>query len=414
LNFHLPLINKIREAERHLSLFIIAAVLLTGVGFDELRRSLQSIIERRQAWLPASIFPGLLIVSLCAAIGVQIVAWRHPHPYQYVVLIFPPLTAPFGLLARWRPWSYALAALLISLSAMICPPRTFNLAISSFMKPENLESHKILQELKTRLQPGNYRVDFVDPVFNPADWAMNASYYGFDSFYNTLTPQPYEQFRIGWSLRRPFLRELMGNRYVLCAPNSKPLDPLAKFRFQIGGYGLFENPTYMDRVALAHSLAGVYTDQADLLRKIGRGFDFKHSVYLEEQDAVKLRLALPHDSRATARLADETIVIEHEATNHIAIRIATELPAVVVLNQWFTPAWKATVNGKSSAIFRANRWQVGVPVRAGNSIVEFWYRPSVSRALLIVNLVSWVVIALLGIGLVGSRIMIASKALRIM
>ncbi len=396
LNFHLPMIDKIREAGRHLVLFVIATVLLTGIGFDQLGRSVHNIIQNRQGLFSDWMVPGLLAVGFFAVIVFQIAACRHPFAYQYAILILAPLTVAISLLIRCQPWSYGLTALLISLAAMICPPRTFNLSISEFAKPQNVKSRKVLGELRSRLKPGDYRIDFVDPKFNPANWAVNASYYGFDSFYNQLTPQPYEQFRVGWSLRQAPLRELMGERYVLCAPESKPLDPAARPRFGIDGYTLFENPIYMDRVSLIHSLAGTYTDEAELLRGIGRGFDFKHRVYLAKDDAIELGAVLSADIPAAAQVANEKIVIRGESTNYISIGVAARLPAVVVLNQWFTPAWKAKVNGKALPIVRANQWQVGVPVRAGNNIIELSYRPALASILLLLNRVTWVILALIG------------------
>ena len=395
LNFHLPMINKIREAGRHLSLFLIATVLLTGIGFDQLGRFVRGIIQNRQNWFPDAIFPGLLLIGFSIAVVLQVVAWKHPYPYQYWVLLLAPLALSLGLLIRFEPWSYGLAALVVSLAAMICPPRSFNLSISQFAKPQNLESHKVLEELRSRLKSGDYRIDFVDPKFNPGNWAMNASYYGFDSFYNQLTPQPYEQFQMGWPLRRAPLRELMGERYVLCAQDSKPLDPLARPRFSIDGYTLFEDPVYMDRVTIVHSLAGIYTDKADLLAGIGKGFDFKRRVYLDKNEAVKLGAVLHSELPAQEKIANEKAVIRYESTNHISIEIRTALPALVVLNRWFTPAWKAKVNGKSSPIFRANQWQVGVPVATGKSIVEVSYRPTLASILLILNRVTWVVVLFL-------------------
>ena len=391
LNFHLPMINKIREAGRHLSLFLIATVLLTGIGFDQLEGYVRKIKDR-QRWFPGAIFPALLLIGLSIAIIVQAVAWRHPLPYHYFVLFLAPLTVGLGFLMRCQPWSYGLIALIISVAAMICPPRTFSVSISDFAKPQNLKSHQVLEEVRRRVKPGDYRIDFVDPKFDPGKWTMNASYYGFDGFYNQLTPQPYEQFQIGWSLRRAPVRELMGERYVLCAKDSKPLDGLAFPRFGIDGYTLFENPVYMDRITLVHSSAGTYTDKTDLLAAIDQGFDFQHRVYLRKDDAAKLDSILPSELPAEEKIAKEKTAIRYESTNHISVEIRTALPGLVVLNQWFTPAWKARVNGKSAPIFRANWWQVGVPVAPGKSIVEFSYRPTLASILLILNRVTWVVI----------------------
>jgi len=395
LNFHLPMINKIREAGRHLSLFLIATVLLTGIGVDQLGRLVRGIIQNRRNWLPDAIVPSLLIIGFFLAVILQIVGWKHPYPYQYFVLVLAPLAVGLGLLVRFQPWLSGLAAFVVSLAAMICPPRSFNPSISEFAKPQNLKSHKVLEELRSRLKPGDYRLDFVDPKFNPGSWAMNASYYDFDSFYNQLTPQPYEQFRISWPLRRASLRELMGDRYVLCAQGSKPLDPMATPRFGIYGYTLFENPAYMDRVTLIHSLAGTYTDETELLAGIGQSFDFKHRVFLDKDEASKLGAVLPSEVPPQDKTANEKAAIRYESTNHISIEIRATLPGLVVLNRWFTPAWKAKVNGKSLPIFRANQWQVGVAVPTGKSIVEFSYRPTLASILLVLSRVTWVVIVFL-------------------
>ena len=53
------------------------------------------------------------------------------------------------------------------------------------------------------------------------------------------------------------------------------------------------------------------------------------------------------------------------------------------------------MNGDSKPILRVNQWQVGVPVRAGKNVVEFTYRPSVFWELLILNRVTWLLLAAL-------------------
>jgi uncharacterized membrane protein YfhO len=57
----------------------------------------------------------------------------------------------------------------------------------------------------------------------------------------------------------------------------------------------------------------------------------------------------------------------------------------VVLNEWFTSAWKARVNGKAQPVLRVNQWQTGVLLRAGENRVEFEYRPTLFQILMILN-----------------------------
>ena len=86
---------------------------------------------------------------------------------------------------------------------------------------------------------------------------MNASYYGIKSFYNQLTPQPYDQARFTNLMNIPHLRALMGARYVLCGPTYSPTDAGAKQILEIEGYRLFENANAMGRLTLVHRAAGL-------------------------------------------------------------------------------------------------------------------------------------------------------------
>lgn len=47
--------------------------------------------------------------------------------------------------------------------------------------------------------------------------------------------------------------------------------------------------------------------------------------------------------------------------------------------------------------------EIGVPVRAGKNVVEFTYRPLVFWSLLILNRVTWLVLALLALVRIGRR-----------
>jgi len=87
--------------------------------------------------------------------------------------------------------------------------------------------------------------------------------------------------------------------------------------------------------------------------------------------------------------------------------VESSQPGVLVLNEWFIPAWRAKVNGKSSRILRVNQWQVGVPVRAGKNVIEFTYRPSVSWGLLILNRLTWLLLAALVLARCASIILSA-------
>ncbi len=66
-------------------------------------------------------------------------------------------------------------------------------------------------------------------------------------------------------------------------------------------------------------------------------------------------------------------------------RVESNAASLLILNEWFTPAWKVWVNGVSQSALRVNEWQVGALLPAGKNDVEFKYDPTLFRALMIFN-----------------------------
>jgi hypothetical protein len=393
LNYYLPLINKSREPGRHLVLFVISVVFLAGFGFDQvcqvLRKREADCKQRNRAWL------AVLAMFL---IGIGVVAWElwasSPLAHGgWLVLILAPVVGLIGLVFRIKATPIlALAAILASVASAVSPPRTRNLYRSGYADQENLRSLEVLSAIRQKIEPGNFRLDFEDRKFRVDWWGMNASYFGYDSFHTFLETQPYDQFRFSQQRQVPYLRAMMGARYVLCREEEKPTDPGAQLRLEVQGCKIFENPVYMGRLALVHTLAGTFKSENQFIAEAGRGFDFLGSAYIQENDAPCLQgflSTIPMERGAT----NDRLYFVKNSFNRVAAAIESSQPGVLILNEWFISAWKATVNGDSRAIVRINQWQLGVPVQAGKNLVEFTYRPSVSWILLILNRVTWSLLA---------------------
>src|SRR5207249_2379776 len=135
----------------------------------------------------------------------------------WLVLLLAPIVVLLGLLFRVKATPFlALAAILASVASAISPLRTYEIFSSEYVDSANLRSLEILSAIRDKIKPGDFRMDFRDKKFNAVSWGMNASYFGFNSFYNQLTPQPYDQFRFSLE-HEPYLRAMMGTRYVLCS-----------------------------------------------------------------------------------------------------------------------------------------------------------------------------------------------------
>jgi hypothetical protein len=203
------------------------------------------------------------------------------------------------------------------------------------------------------------------------------------SFYNHQSPQPDAQFRFSKMANIPHLREMMGARYVLCGPSNSPPDESTKEILATDGYRLYENPKPMGRLTLLHRIAGPYKSESDFRERISQGFDYFSEAYIDyrhfdaAQDFLGRSQRLPSSSDRVVKIVDQA--------NRSYAEIESDSPSLLILNEWFTPAWKVRVNVKNQPVLRVNHWQLGVLLSAGKNRVEFEYRPTLFRMLMLLN-----------------------------
>jgi hypothetical protein len=392
VNFHLPFVNRIREAGRHLVLFVIGVSFLSGFGYSLLARSLEQYEGRRNA-------SRLILRGTLVLIFAGVILWDLFHKGKgeeqiqlgFWILALTPILFLLGRICRLSGYQKVVfAAVFVSTAAGVIPVRGFSVSRSDFNKPINLLSHKVIQSFTGKIDTAGYRVDFRDTAFSNRLWAMNASYYGVKSFYNQLTPQPYDQFRFSNLTNIPHLREMMGARYVLCGLGNSPTDGDAKEILETDGYRLYENLKPMGRISLVHRVAGSAGSEPEFINTISKGFDYFSEAYVTPHDFESTQhflgsaQMLPHPQDRITKIVDQA--------NRSYSVVESDSTSLLVLNEWFTPAWKVRVNGKNQTALRVNQWQTGVLLRAGKNRVEFEYRPTLSRVLMALNRITIVLL----------------------
>jgi hypothetical protein len=390
VNFHLPFINRIREAGRHLVLFVIGASFLSGLGYSALARSLEQYRESRDPRI--LIAPAACVLIFAGTILLELFQNGYGRSRTgFWMLALAPILFILGRVSRVSRYIGVISAgLLVSIAAIVIPVRGFSVAQSDFDKPINLLSHRVLQSIAKKIDASDYRVDFRDSTFDNKFWAMNASYYAIKSFYNHLTPQPYEQFRFMLLTNVPYLRAMMGARYVLCGPENSPTDEGAKEIMETEGYRLYENRNPMGRLAMVHRVAEPCKGGKEFLNRISAGFDYLSEAYVAPKhfDMVKRflpsSLMLPHGQDQVIKIVDQA--------NRSYSKVESDSASLLILNEWFTSAWKVRVNGKNQPALRVNQWQTGVLLGAGKNRVEFEYRPTLFRVLMASNRITMVLL----------------------
>jgi hypothetical protein len=116
--------------------------------------------------------------------------------------------------------------------------------------------------------------------------------------------------------------------------------------------------------------AEVIPDTTGALRRLREAtFDPSRAVILD-QDA-----DIPRDAPGNRERYAPASIIE-ETPTRVRVRTSSGAAGYLVLVDTYYPGWTATVNGVEAPLLRANAMFRAVPIPAGQSIVEFAYRPS--------------------------------------
>ena len=129
-------------------------------------------------------------------------------------------------------------------------------------------------------------------------------------------------------------------------------NPLAQPRaFMVGRYRLVPDRQEAERLLLASD------------------FDPREEVILEEKPAA----AISEPGRAD-------VLIASHGYAHVAARVVTRAPGLLVLSDTIYPGWQATIDGRATRIYRANVSQRAVLVPAGAHAVRFEFSSPTIRA----------------------------------
>ncbi|MCX6349424.1 MAG: YfhO family protein [Candidatus Aureabacteria bacterium] len=163
------------------------------------------------------------------------------------------------------------------------------------------------------------------------------------------------------------LLDLLNWKYLIAPKDA--VRPESGFRqvFAAGEREIWENARAIPR-ALISARAETVSGRDALLRRLSRpGYDPREYILIEE--------AAPFPALAGgAGEAGEARIVESSAGG---VRVEAELsaPGWLLLNDAFSPGWKASADGKESRIYRANYLMRAVFLGEGKHRVVFSYRP---------------------------------------
>jgi len=372
LNHVLPLMNKFRQPPRHLFLFVLAASALAAIGLQRVLAAPR--LRERRILTFTLVFAVLAALSLCAPLP-----WLDPRAAA-VIAGGALLGAGLVVVGRHRRARLAAVAGAVTIVAanFAYPTRVPTLEDGDTFGAANMAMHGVLKEVAALPQASAYRVLFLagdDTQF----LSMDGIYYGIRTVQAYMNPLPYRQFDEvfqRFNLRHYY--PMLGARYVLCDRCDERM--LADYRplRSLGKFTLLTTEAAQPLYAVRGRVSGTYRDAEAFYALVDGGADVQTGLLVADTvDGRRVTGWLPDGAVPSASVQEVSRTV-----NRMRVRVTSDRPAVLVVNQYRRSPWEAKVNGAPVPTHEVNLNQIGVLVGAGTSEVELEYRPTLYRILL--------------------------------
>lgn len=374
LNYHLPILNKIREPSRFLVLFQFSIAVLAAVGLDEVRAAIVNDEGRRRKiffMLVASLAVAALVAFLLrhdivsrlrpwvsmAALAilwiVVVVSSRHRSKYSVVAAVSCWIIVICGFQAVEVRWIPSLVS------------------DSDYLQKHGVELDRALARVQKMDSSRSYRVIFDGQIDKQAA-AMLASYRNIRTLNAYINPAPlrlFEQMYYHLPSADNYYFSL-GTKYLICDECNKAA---VRGFHKVGSEGdlnIYEADSVSPHSYQRTTADGIFYNLNDF-RSAENNSDFTSGIlFLQNGDAQLLALGVRDKIQCQP--------LEQRRTPNYE-RFGTECSeaSVIVLNEFNDRGWTAYVDGVRTRILVVNGNQMGVYVPAGTHYVEYRYAPTV-------------------------------------
>lgn len=377
LNYIIPILNKIREPSRFLVLFQFAIGVLAALGIDELRKTVSGIDGRANAKRQLMI---LVVIAAVAVITLlvmrnQIVSNAPPWVSIAILLALALMTwiaTHSALPGRNTMIAVAWGGAALTLLAVEVPWIPPLISSSQYLTSGALALDTAIERVATLDPSREYRVIF-DGKINKQQAAMLASYRGVRTLNSYFNPAPRRQFEELYyqGPRADNYFRILGAKYLICRECTAESIHGYRHLESMAGYEIYETEDVLPHSYIVHRLNGEFRNLADFETKVASVDLRKKILYVEPNVPVGL-----NGSGDVA--GDDCISREDIRTaNHSRFVVECKSAGVLVMNEFYDEAWKATVDGVKTRRLRVNGNQIGVPFAAGSHVIEFRYLPTI-------------------------------------
>ena len=374
-----PTFDQVRAPARLILLADLGLAALAAYGLDWLMRRGSPSLAAWVGW--GALLAGMLLLAV-GLVQAQVV----PPPDRVSqattsVVVAAALLGSSGplvwLVARYR-WAVWLLPLLLAVDLV-------GLGSTLEAEPNDPTLGFFHEEVVDFLQRDSnlFRIEAATGAWQP-DAALAHNLYDVGGVYNPLELAPYQAYRWAVGERGAPLYNLLGVKYVLAGKEKPPGDE----RFVLVYTEASEIDVYLNTAALPRAFlvcrSQVVADHAAAWQAIhAPEFDPAQEVVLEQGEP------LATDPGAGGHHVSFT----RYGLNEVELAASTPVSAFLVLSEVYYPGWRATVDGASVELLRADYVFRAVPLPPGEHVVRMEFTPWTWRVGLAVSIVTWVGLA---------------------
>lgn len=235
--------------------------------------------------------------------------------------------------------------------------------------------------------PDLFRIDSTAASAWQPDAAAVHGLYDIGGLSNPLGLAAYETYRWSISGRGDTLHSLLAVRYALADKGSPPGDERLVPVFAGQAVDVYRNTNAYPLAQLVYEAVQVDGAREAFDAIHAEGFDPARTIILQEAPQP---LAHPGDR-------PHSVTWTEYATNRLALHVETPTPAYLLLSEVHYPGWRATVDGRPTAVLVADYLFRALYIPAGRHEVRLWFSPPSFWAGLGLSLTTW-----LGLGAWGA------------
>ena len=400
INYQIPLLNAIRQPSRNLFIVSFAVAYLAAVGFDVMKSNLIRSEKNNNPAFTAAIASIFAFYSLIAVLTATVMNYHNVLIATIVggglLLIVGLIWAGPNLRQSWLPPKVLIAALFfLSFGVWFCEQPTWptaSISNSDYADYDNLRMHLALERIEQIPDQSLFKTRFLSDGDEPHDvelmrFAMDAVWHDVRTFNAWLNPMPnfkvFEDVMDFGNRPEEFYRRL-GARYILCTRCVQPIAAHFSYIAEVGGYSIYEDTAALPDYWIGRPTVSQASENAVSLTK---------PTSVSEADLASL---------AGKYMADPVCMpnVEHRRHNSFRISVGCTVPGLLVFNEFLSPEWKVSLNGKAIAPLLVNGFQLGVPLQQGSNLIEFRYDPLLYMVLLKLSAVAGLVIFVLLVSMI--------------